>query len=103
MVYQGLGLMSFLGGFVSHHQNKYLLNIVCQCFTSPKYWGSNFQQMFEGDVKPIPKMGHLPTPVKGDGMWILFGGTWEFDGTSTQFLIQCHDKYIYIYRPASSK
>ena len=33
-----------------------------KCFTSPKYWGYNFQQIFEGDVKQIPKKGHLPTP-----------------------------------------
>ena len=34
-----------------------------QCFTSPNYWGYNLQEIFEGDVKQIPKKGHLPTPV----------------------------------------
>ena len=35
-----------------------------QYFTSPNYWGYNLQQMFEGDVKQIPKIKrHLPTPV----------------------------------------
>ena len=33
-----------------------------QCFTSPNYWGYNLQQIFEGDVKQIPKKRHLPTP-----------------------------------------
>ena len=35
-----------------------------QCFTSPNFWGYNFQQIFKGDVKQIPKKGHLPTPVQ---------------------------------------
>ena len=37
-------------------------------FTSPKYWGYNFQQIFEGDVLYIPKMGHLPTTWVADGL-----------------------------------
>ena len=32
-------------------------------FTSPNSWGYNLQQIWEGDVKQIPKKGHLPTPV----------------------------------------
>ena len=38
-----------------------------QCFlqewTSPNYWGYNLQQIFEGDVKQIPKKGHQSQPL----------------------------------------
>ena len=36
-----------------------------QFFTSPKYWGYNFQQIFQGDVQNPQLLGHLPTPVDG--------------------------------------
>jgi len=33
-------------------------------FTSPlnNYWGYHLQQIFENDVKQIPKIGHSPSP-----------------------------------------
>ena len=36
-----------------------------QCFTSPNHWGFNLRQILGGDVKPIPKKGHLPSPEIG--------------------------------------
>ena len=31
--------------------------------TSPNYWGSNLQQIFEGDVQNPQLSGHLPNPA----------------------------------------
>ena len=49
------------------HWNTYAkqgLVSMSQCFTSPNYWGYNIQRILEGDVRPITKKGHLPTPAK---------------------------------------
>ena len=35
----------------------------CPNWTSPNHWGYNLQQIWEGDVKQIPKKGHQSQPL----------------------------------------